>query len=73
MSRGFRVQTVVVTGAGSEIGYEMSRLFLDARATIVAGDVRPEDVPIRSRGGVLRRQVPALEKHQRETERSHGN
>lgn len=38
-------QTVIVTGAGSGIGFEIATRFLDEGATVVAADLRPEGAP----------------------------
>lgn len=45
MTRRFDGQTVVVTGAGSGIGFEMARLFSEAGAHVFAGDLTPEHAP----------------------------
>jgi NAD(P)-dependent dehydrogenase (short-subunit alcohol dehydrogenase family) len=42
---GFVGRTVLVTGAASGIGYQMASKFLEAGATVFAGDLRPEDCP----------------------------
>ncbi|MFJ6569715.1 SDR family NAD(P)-dependent oxidoreductase [Streptomyces sp. NPDC091292] len=44
MSR-FDGRTVLVTGAGSGIGHEMTRRFLDEGATVYAADLDPAGVP----------------------------
>ncbi|WP_184759032.1 SDR family NAD(P)-dependent oxidoreductase [Streptosporangium album] len=41
----FDGRTVLVTGAGSGIGYEMTRRFLDEGATVYAADLNPAGVP----------------------------
>src|SRR5688500_16975701 len=41
----FDGRTVVVTGAASGIGLEVTRRFLAAGASVVAGDLAPEGVP----------------------------
>lgn len=45
MSGRFDGRTVVVTGAGSGIGWEMARLFRAEGAEVVAGDLTADDVP----------------------------
>ncbi|MGW6376111.1 SDR family NAD(P)-dependent oxidoreductase [Rhodococcus sp. NPDC055112] len=44
MSR-FEGRRVVVTGAGSGIGFEMTRLFLEEGAQVVAADLNPASAP----------------------------
>ncbi|MEU7866408.1 SDR family oxidoreductase [Dactylosporangium sp. NPDC049140] len=41
----FDGKTILVTGAGSGIGYEMARRFLDEGATVYAADLAPAGVP----------------------------
>lgn len=41
----FEGQGVIVTGAGSGIGHEMARLFVEEGAVVVAGDLNPDTVP----------------------------
>jgi NAD(P)-dependent dehydrogenase (short-subunit alcohol dehydrogenase family) len=41
----FAGKTVVVTGAGSGIGFEISRLFLEEDARVIAADIDPSGVP----------------------------
>lgn len=43
--RSFDGRTVVVTGAASGIGLEVTRRFLAAGASVVAGDLAPDGVP----------------------------
>lgn len=45
MDHRFDGRTVIVTGAGSGIGYEMARLFLEEGAVVVAADLDPDAVP----------------------------
>lgn len=45
MSNRFHGRTVVVTGAGSGIGYEMARQFHDEGAYVYAADLTPGSVP----------------------------
>nr|ACL11809.1 putative oxidoreductase [Mycolicibacterium brisbanense] len=41
----FAGQRVVITGAGSGIGFEMARLFVEEGATVLAADLDPGGVP----------------------------
>ncbi len=41
----FEGRTAVITGAGSGIGFEMARLFLEEGAVVVAADINPDGVP----------------------------
>lgn len=45
MTGRFEGRTVVVTGAGSGIGWEMARLFHAEGADVTAGDLAPDQVP----------------------------
>jgi NAD(P)-dependent dehydrogenase (short-subunit alcohol dehydrogenase family) len=45
VSNRFDGQTVIVTGAGSGIGFEMARQFLSEGATVYAADLHPDTVP----------------------------
>lgn len=41
----FEGRSVVITGAGSGIGWEMTRLFMEEGASVVGGDLDPSGVP----------------------------